>query len=317
MPDRILSVECAACALCSCLFALGSLRAQAEDAGALRSKAEQLERERMFAEAADAYRITPGRIRSLIAQNNRQKTFVGHAYEKQRHYYVNLRADYTDVRELENIIVDPNGPVLLKDIATVVFGLKEETSLSRVNGKEAVTVQLVRDANVNLINLSHAAREVVARLNQELAPQDVEIVIQSDSAEEMEKNINLIKQLALLGGLLAVVILWFFIRNLRLVVTVLLAIPVSILIALNFFYAFGLTINSLTLVGMALAVGMLLDNSIVVLENIYRHISRGKDRTTAVIDGTHEVWRSIFAATLTTVAVFLPFVFSSNFSLNP
>ena len=264
-------------------------------------------------EAAGAYRITPGKIQSLIAQNNRQKTFVGHAYEKQRHYYVNLRADYTDVRELENIIVDPDGPVLLKDIATVVFGLKEETSLSRVNGKDAVTVQLVRDANVNLIDLSHAAREVVARLNEELAPQDVEIVIQSDSAEEMEKNINLIKQLALLGGLLAVVILWFFIRNLRLVVTVLLAIPVSILIALNLFYAFGLTINSLTLVGMALAVGMLLDNSIVVLENIYRHISRGKDRTTAVVIGTQEVWRSIFAATLTTVAVFLPFIFSSNF----
>ncbi|MEA2062630.1 MAG: efflux RND transporter permease subunit [Gemmatimonadota bacterium] len=264
-------------------------------------------------ETARAYRITPGRVRSLIAQNNRQKTFVGHAYEKQRHFWVNLKAEYTDVRELENIIVDPRGPVLLKDIATVVFGLKEETSFSRVNGKDAVTVQLVRDANVNLISLSHAARNVVDRLNEDLVPQDIEIVVQRDSAEEMEKNIDLIMNLALLGGALAVLILWFFIRNIRLVVTVLLAIPVSILVSLNLFYAFGLTINSLTLIGMALAVGMLLDNSIVVLENIYRHISRGRDRTAAVLTGTREVWRSIVAATLTTVTVFLPFVFSSNF----
>jgi len=264
-------------------------------------------------EAARAYKITPGKIGSLISRNNRQKTFVGHAYEKQRHYFVNLRADYTDVRQLENIIVDSRGPLLLKDIATVVFGFKEETSISRVNGKDAVSVQLVRDANVNLIELSHTTREVVARLNRELAPQDIRIVVQSDSAEEMEKNINLIKELALVGGILAVIILWFFVRNLRLVVTVLLAIPVSILIALNLFYAFGLSINSLTLVGIALVVGMLLDNSIVVLENIYRHISRGKNRTDAVVLGTQEVWRSIFAATLTTVAVFVPFFFSSNF----
>ena len=109
------------------------------------------------------------------------------------------------------------------------------------------------------------------------------------------------------------IILWFFMRNLRLVLTIILSIPVSILISLNFFYFFGITLNSLTLVGMILAVGMLLDNSVVVLENIYRHISLKKDKDTAVILGTKEVWRSIVAATLTTITVFLPFVFSSNY----
>ncbi|MBT4483671.1 MAG: ATP-binding cassette domain-containing protein, partial [Candidatus Latescibacteria bacterium] len=92
----------------------------------------------------------------------------------------------------------------------------------------------------------------------------------------------------------------------------LLAIPISIFTAFNFFYAFGITLNSLTLLGIALAVGMLLDNSVVVLENIYRHVSLHKDRDTAVILGTKEVWRSIFAATLTTITVFVPFLFSSN-----
>jgi len=260
-----------------------------------------------------AYHITPGRIQSLIARNNSQKVFAGYAYEKDKQYFVNVAADYTDIKNIENIVVDTRGPVLLSDIAEVNFGLKEPDSISRINGKDTVTIQLVRDANVNLIDLSHATRKVIDRLNRELASQDIQIVIQNDSSEEMESNINLIIQLAIAGGVLAVAILWFFMKNVRLVTTVTLAIPISILTALNFFYLFGITLNSLTLIGIALAVGMLLDNSVVVLENIYRHLALHKDRTTAVIDGTKEVWRSIVASTLTTITVFVPFIFSTNF----
>jgi len=264
-------------------------------------------------EAGKAYNITPGKIGSLISQNSERKNFLGHAYEKDRKYFVNLVAEYTDVHHLENIVVNPDGPILLKDIATVLFGVKEPTSISRVNGKDAASITLVRDANINIIDLSHTTREVIDRLNRELKHQDIEIVIQNDTAEEMEHNLDLIIELAVIGGILAVIILWFFMKNIRLVATVLLAIPISILTALNFFYFFDITLNSLTLVGMALAIGMLLDNSVVVLENIYRHISLRKDRTTAVILGTQEVWRSIFASTLTTITVFLPFIFSSEY----
>lgn len=264
-------------------------------------------------DAVQAYNITAGRIRSLIAQNNSQKVFAGYAYEKEKQYFVNVAADYTDVKNIENIVVDTRGPVLLKDVATVTFGLLEPTSISRVNGKDAVTIQLVRDANVNLINLSHTTRKVIDRLNKELAYQDIQIVIQNDTAEDMEKNINLIIQLAIAGGMFAVVILWFFMKNVRLVTTVMLAIPISILTAFNFFYLFGITINSLTLVGIALAVGMLLDNSVVVLENIYRHLALHQDRTTAVLEGTKEVWRAIVASTLTTITVFVPFIFSTDY----
>ena len=164
-------------------------------------------------EAVEAYHITPSKIRSLIGQNSRRKTFVGHAYEKDKHYFVNLESDYNETRDLENIVVNPDGPVLMKDVATVVFGLKEQTSVSRVNGKDAVTIQLVRDANVNLIELSHVTRKVIDRLNRKLNYQDIEIVIQYDAAEDMERNVNLIMELALIGGLLAVLILWFFMRK--------------------------------------------------------------------------------------------------------
>jgi len=187
-----------------------------------------------------------------------------------------------------------------KDVADIYLGAKEPTSISRVNGKESVTVQLVRDAQINLIELSHNTRDVIDKLNKKLASKDIEIVIQSDTAELMEKNIDKIIELALVGGLLAIIILYFFLRNLRLVIVISLAIPISIFTAFNFFYAFDITINSLTLIGMALAVGMLLDNSIVVLENIYRLVVARKDIDNAVIQGTREVWRSIFAATLTT-----------------
>ena len=102
-------------------------------------------------------------------------------------------------------------------------------------------------------------------------------------------------------------------RNVKLVVTIGLAIPISVFTAFNFFYAYDISINSLTLIGMALAIGMLLDNSIVVLENIYRLRNNGHSIDDAVVKGTTQVWRSIIAATLTTVTVFLPFVFSSNF----
>ncbi len=264
-------------------------------------------------DACRAHGITAFQIRSLIAQNSQNKTFVGQVYERDKHYFVNLVAEYTDVHDLENIVVRRNGPVLLKDVGEVNVGVKEETSISRVNGGEAITIQLVRDTQVNLIELSHTTRAVIDRLNKDLASQGIEIVIQSDVAESMEKNINLIIQLALIGGCLAVVILWIFLRNMRLVFVIALAIPISIFTAFNLFYAFDISINSLTLVGMALAIGMLLDNSVVVLENIYRLVSGRKDIESSVIQGTKEVWRSITAATMTTIAVFLPFIFASDF----
>jgi multidrug efflux pump subunit AcrB/ABC-type multidrug transport system ATPase subunit len=257
--------------------------------------------------------ITPGRVRQLISQNAESTTFLGNVYENNKPFFVNLTAEYTDIRNLENMVIVQEGPILLKDVASVNFGSKDETEINRVNGKEAISILLIRDSQTNLIKLSHVALGVIEELNNRFRSQDIEIVIQSNSAEDIETNINLIKKLALLGGLFAVIILWFFLKNLRLVMIMMFAIPISIFTAFNFFYAYDITINSLTLVGIALAVGMLLDNSVVVMENIYRLASTHKDADTAVIQGTTEVWRAIFASTLTTVTVFLPFIFSSDF----
>lgn len=269
---------------------------------------------RLNPEACRALNLTPSKISSLLTQNTQDKAFVGFVDEPDSKYFIHVNSLYTAVSDLENIVVAP-GPVLLKDVGTVFFDLKEETSFSRVNGKDAVSVALTNDSQANLIDLSHRATEAIDKLNKKLEHLDVEVVVQENTAETMENNINQIINLALIGGLLAVLILWLFLKNLRLVFFIALSIPISVYTAFNFFYAFGITINSLTLVGMALAIGMLLDNSVVVLENIYRLSGTGATPERSVTQGTREVWRSIVAATLTTVTVFLPFVFSDNFMI--
>jgi multidrug efflux pump subunit AcrB/ABC-type multidrug transport system ATPase subunit len=259
-----------------------------------------------------ALNLTPAQISGFLSQNTQEKAFIGYVNEPDKKYFVDVSSPFTKVSDLENLVVAP-GPILLKDIAVIFFDLKEETSYSRVNGKDAISVSLMNDSQANLIDLSHRAIQAVDKLNERLAPLDVEIIVQENSAETMEKNIDQIIGLALIGGLLAVLILWVFLKNIRLVTIIALSIPISVYTAFNIFYAFGITINSLTLIGIALAVGMLLDNSVVVLENIYRLSGGGMPAKQAVTQGTKEVSRSIFAASLTTITVFLPFVFSDNF----
>jgi multidrug efflux pump subunit AcrB/ABC-type multidrug transport system ATPase subunit len=263
-------------------------------------------------DVADAYRLTPARIQQLLQGGHTDRTYVGDVYEASSRYFVNVSAEFEAVSDIGNVVVDETSGVHLKDIASITFGTKEEESYSRVNGKDVISVVLVNDNTANLIDLSHKTREVIAALNEEMKDYGIELLVQSDSAETMEKNIDQIIQLALIGGLLAVVILWYFLRNIRLVTVVALSIPISVYAAFNFFYGFGISINSLTLVGMALAIGMLIDNSVVVLENIYRLAGKGQRMRDAVINGTSEVWRSVFAATLTTICVFLPFFFTDD-----
>lgn len=264
-------------------------------------------------EVCKSYGITQATIRSAIATNSSNRIFSGKITDNNRLHFINVVSEYTDVSNIEDIIVKDSGRIQLMDVAKVNFGTKVQDSYSRVNGKEAVTLQLTRDNQENMIDLATRTKQNISQLNKKLKAKDIEIVIQNNSAELMEKNIDLIINLAITGGILAIFVLWIFLKNLRLVIAIALAIPISVYTAFNLFYAAGITINSLTLLGMALAVGMLLDNSVVVMENIYRLTAQGLDDDTAVIQGTNEVWRSVLASTLTTVMVFLPFAFSENF----
>lgn len=265
--------------------------------------------------ACDAYHITPNWVRNRLSANMNLRQYGGMIKEEGYRFFIYLNAEYEEITQIEDLVVGRGGrdPVKLKDIAEIFYGEKEVETISRVDGKDAVSLELINDAQANIIEVSHNVRDQIEELNREGRPFDIDIMIQEDSAELMEDNINSIIRLAITGALLAIFVLWIFLRNVRLVTIVALAMPVSIFAAFNFFYGFDISINSLTLIGIALAVGMLLDTSVVVLENIYRLRTLGYTPSDAVIRGTGEVWRAIVAATATTVAVFIPFIFSSDF----
>lgn len=261
----------------------------------------------------EANGITPNTISSVLSQNSDKSEFVGQVKRNGQNVFVNVSADLKNIKNIQSLVVSEKGPLLLSDVAEVFFGVKEQSTLSRVNGKDAISIRVSKGSQANLIEVSETTLAAIEEINEDLAPMDAEIVVQSNTAEIMVENIDQIKNLALLGGLLAIFVLWIFLRRLKFILSIALAIPISVFTAFNFFYAYDITVNSLTLIGMALAIGMLLDNSVVVIENIYRHVVNKKPAEEAVVEGTKEVMRSVVAATLTTVTVFLPFIFSSNF----
>ncbi len=264
-------------------------------------------------EICEANGITPGTISNILSENSNKSAYAGRVIQNGQDVFVNVSAELKNIKNIQSLVVSEKGQLLLSDVADVFFGVREQTSLSRVNGKDAVSIRISKDSQANLIAVSEEALEAIEQINKDLEPMDAQIVVQTNRAEIMIKNIEQIKNLAIFGGLLAVFILWIFLRRIRFILSIALAIPISIYTAFNFFYAYNISINSLTLIGMALAIGMLLDNSVVVIENIYRHVVNKKSADEAVVEGTKEVTRSVVAATLTTVTVFLPFVFSSNF----
>ncbi len=267
------------------------------------------------AAACEPHNITPETVRSRLSQNSGSRTLAGYVYEGNRRYFIRTASEYTELKDIENIVMAP-GPILLADIAKISFGVDEGNSISRVNGLDAISMTATKASQTNIIDLSHRSQELIQELNLQLQSKDVQIVIQQNQADEMENNIDQIINLALIGGFLAILVLWVFLKDLRLISIIAVSIPVSVLSAFNWFYGADISINSLTLIGMALAIGMLLDNSIVVLENIYRLVSDGKSTKVAVSNGVIGVAKAVFASTLTTATVFLPFIFFGNYLLN-
>ena len=267
-----------------------------------------------------AHDLSLSQVSSKISRGVSRRQFLGQVTEGRTKFFINLCTDYMSLSDLEEVVIKEKGPLLLKHIASIADGGAEKESIARINGMEAVTVTLVRNREANLLSLSHKTRKVINNLDEKVEADGIHLVVQNDEAEVIENNIDDILLLAALGGLLAVAVLWIFLKNLPMVMIAAAAIPISILISMNFFYALDITINTLTLVGIAIAIGMLLDNSIVVLENIHRCLKQGTVKKTpdktvyhAVVKGTTEVWRAIFAATLTTICVFIPFIFSGDF----
>jgi HAE1 family hydrophobic/amphiphilic exporter-1 len=198
--------------------------------------------------------------------------------------------------------------IKLSDIAEIKDSFKERSSYSRYNGKENVTVFIQKQAEANTIR---TVRKVMRELKkiEDILPERVEVSVISDQSVFIKKAIGDVTGAAVQGGILAFLVLLFFLKNVRSSVVVAFSIPVSVMVTFSLMYFSGISINMISLGGLALGIGMLVDNAIVVVENIFRNRQIGKGLKDASTVGAEEMNSAITASTLTTVAIFLPMVF--------
>jgi len=239
----------------------------------------------------------------------------GRLEEGTQQYLIRTLNQFQSIDEIGNVIISSNGgkPIYLRDIAVVRHGYKEREAITRLNGIEAVEIAIYKEGDANTVSV---ARSVEKRMNRvrEILPKNLELVKVYDQSTFIRQAVNEVINAGIIGGILAVIILYFFLQNFWTTVIIAMSIPVSVIATFNLMYGADLTLNIMSLGGIALGIGMLVDNSIVVLENIHRHREKGKSILEAAQDGASEVGMAVTASTLTTVAVFFPLVFVKGIS---
>ncbi len=222
--------------------------------------------------------------------------------------------EYRSLDEIRNTVVTVREgvPVLLREVATVDDTWPRITRIARVNRQNGVQMSVNKQSGTNTVDVARRVRRELVLLARDI-PQ-IRLVPITDSADYIERSITNVGTTAMYGGLLAVLVLLVFLRSVRSTGVIATAIPLSIIATFALMYFCGFTLNIMTLGGLALGIGMLVDNSIVVLENIYRLHESGVPAERAAVDGADEVASAVIASTLTTVAVFLPLVFMRGMS---
>ena len=218
--------------------------------------------------------------------------------------------EFDSVDEIGNVIVAERdgAPVRLRDVASVRMGNKEREEITRVNGKECVEIAIFKEGDANTVTAAH---NVKARLDEwkKKLPPGYELTVLFDQSHFIEQSIKEVRDSAIIGGLLAIGVLLLFLRDFRSTAIIATSIPLSVVATFLLMYRFNISLNVMSLGGLTLGIGMLVDNSIVVLESIYRKRKQGVPLARAAVDGTDEVAAAVTASTLTSVAVFLPIVF--------
>ena len=220
-------------------------------------------------------------------------------------------ANLDAIREL--VVLTKNGvPVYLRDIADVKDTTEDVRSFQRINGKPGVRMQITKQSGKNTVAIAEQVRAEIERTNREMP--SVHLTMLNDSSKFIERSIAAVREAVYIGAFFVVGIIFIFLRNIRSTVIICTSIPISIVGTFALLYFAGFTLNTMTFGGLALGVGMIVDASIVVLENTFRHMEEGKSRMQAAIDGSEEVWSAILASTLTHCAVFVPLLFLSGVS---
>jgi HAE1 family hydrophobic/amphiphilic exporter-1 len=221
--------------------------------------------------------------------------------------------EFKDLEEIKNLvlIIRDDKPIYLHDVADVIDTHKEIRSYSRTNKKDSLLLMISKQSGANTMQVADSIKKELPGL-KEFLPQDTEFSLVMDQSRQIETATKSVTQSGLIGGLLAIIVIYLFLRNWRPTLAIALAIPLSLIATFIPLYMVGYTLNLMTLGGLALGIGMLVDNSVVVIENIYRHLEKTGKRQKSAIIGANEIAMAITASTLTTIAVFLPMSFGTG-----
>ncbi|NMA46811.1 MAG: efflux RND transporter permease subunit, partial [Lentisphaerae bacterium] len=255
------------------------------------------------------YGLTLRDIESAIANEN-QTLPAGNLKVGIIEYTIRILGDYVDPEQIKEIpLMQKDGAIVrLKDIAQITDSFKEITQYVETMGRDGMIMIVQKRSGANTVEVCEAVRTELSRL-EAVIPRDIEFFIVNDSSTFITQSIDNVKGTVYWGGLFVILVSFFFLRNIRTSLIIVVTIPFSLIIAFCFMYFMGWTINMISLSALAIAIGMVVDNAIVVLENITSHVNRGVRVREASMFAASEVGLSLLASTATTICVFLPLVF--------
>ena len=256
-----------------------------------------------------AHRIDVGRLFEQL-QGANMSASAGEITADGLRYSIRSVGSFRSFEQVENLVVNAEG-LKLKDIARIYFGEPLVTYGRYLDGEKAVAFWIQKASNANTVEVARRVHAAMDKMNKDPALEGINVLLFFDQSEEILHGLHSTRQAGIIGGLFAIMILYFFLRRWTTTLIVAIAIPFSVVCTLAFLYFSGRTLNMLTMMGLMLGIGMLVDNAIVVLESIFRHQSKGEESWSASIVGTREVATAVVAATLTSVIVFAPIVFGS------
>ena len=260
-----------------------------------------------------AYGLTPADVEAAIGQQNVELP-AGRVESQQREFTVTARTDLNTPREFADIIVRQVAgyPVRIRDLGRVELDAASARSSVRFNGESAVAIGVIRQATANPLTLAQAVRALLPVLNRDLESEGVQVNISYDSTVFIEKSISAVFTTIMEAIVLVAVVIFFFLRSFRAAIVPLVTIPVSLIGAFTLMLIAGFSVTTLTLLALVLAIGLVVDDAIVVLENIYRHIEDGMKPIEAAFRGAREIGFAVVAMTLTLAAVYAPVAFTTG-----
>jgi len=259
-----------------------------------------------------AYGVIPQDIEEALRSQNVEIP-AGRIESRDREFTILAQTDLNETEEFEQVIIrNDNGyAVRLEDVARIEIGPEVERNYARFNGENAIALGVVRQSTANPLDVSDGVRTMLDSISANL-PEGMHIQIAYDSSVFIQKSIESVFQTLMMAGALVVLVIFFFLRNPRATLIPVVTIPLSLIGAFAMMYAMDFSINTLTLLALVLAIGLVVDDAIVMLENIFRHVEEGLDPIQAAFKGSREIGFAIVATTATLVAVFVPVSFSSG-----